>query len=313
MDVLGIAVDVFSAAVVGQSFLKDLKALDRARTMELHPACFIAGTQVTVQGEDGEEISKPIEEIEAGDRVLATDAETGATEYKEVVHVFVKESDTLVLLTVNGEEITTTPDHPFRVGDDWIASGDLREGDLLTLADGTTAPLEKIRIETLDAPVTVYNFEVADFHTYYVGNTQILVHNDCKSGSATPDIGTGGNKTSVAGESKTVDIESTNKVLNSKGVPYPDVEVSGYGKVKLPSGPYAPNNSTLLRSKFTNPYKEQFKTWWIEQGRIWPEGEVNVHHIKPLSKGGDNSFENLVPLIQPDEHQPFTSWWRNYP
>ena len=51
---------------------------------------------------------------------------------------------------------------PFFVGDDWIAAGDLHEGDLLTLADGTTAPLEKIRIETLDAPVTVYNFEVAD-------------------------------------------------------------------------------------------------------------------------------------------------------
>ena len=31
----------------------------------------------------------------------------------------------------------------------------------------------------LEAPVTVYNFEVEDFHTYYVGDG-VLVHNACK-------------------------------------------------------------------------------------------------------------------------------------
>ena len=103
------------------------------------------------------------------------------------------------------------------------------------------------------------------------------------------------------------------KALNNKGVPYPKVEVDGYGKVGLPPGPYEPNNSKTLRPQFTESYKKQFKEWWIEQGRAWPEGEVNIHHIKPLSKGGDNSFENLVPLIQPDEHQPFTNWWRDFP
>ena len=30
----------------------------------------------------------------------------------------------------------------------------------------------------LEAPVTVYNFEVEDFHTYYVGDG-VLVHNSC--------------------------------------------------------------------------------------------------------------------------------------
>jgi hypothetical protein len=41
----------------------------------------------------------------------------------------------------------------------------------------------------------------------------------------------------------------------------------------------------------------EFKEWWINQGREWPNGNVNIHHIKPLSKGGTNSFENLVPLF----------------
>jgi len=100
---------------------------------------------------------------------------------------------------------------------------------------------------------------------------------------------------------------------NSKGVKYPDVKVEGYGKVPFPDGPYTPNNSTSLRGKFSPTLKKQFKNWWIEQGRKWPDGNVNIHHIKPLSKGGDNSFENLVPLLQPSQHQPFTNWWRNFP
>ena len=31
----------------------------------------------------------------------------------------------------------------------------------------------------LETPVKVYNFEVEDFHTYYVGESSVLVHNDC--------------------------------------------------------------------------------------------------------------------------------------
>ena len=34
----------------------------------------------------------------------------------------------------------------------------------------------------LEAPIKVYNFQVNDFHTYYVGtDTQVLVHNDCST------------------------------------------------------------------------------------------------------------------------------------
>jgi HNH endonuclease len=108
-------------------------------------------------------------------------------------------------------------------------------------------------------------------------------------------------------------VAEAERVVNGKGNSYPKIEVEGHGEVSFPEGPYEPNNSKTLRPKFTDSYKKQFKEWWIGQGKPWPEGEVNIHHIKPLSKGGDNSFENLVPLIQPEEHQPFTNWWRSYP
>ena len=37
--------------------------------------------------------------------------------------------------------------------------------------------IEKIDHETLETPVTVYNFQVEDFHTYYAGSVCVLVHN----------------------------------------------------------------------------------------------------------------------------------------
>ncbi len=95
---------------------------------------------------------------------------------------------------------------------------------------------------------------------------------------------------------------------NSRGTPYPDVNVRGYGKILFPEGPYTPNN-TALRSSFTNSYKGQFKAWWIKNGRLWPTGSVEIHHIKPLQFGGTNAFENLVPL-SPPTHLRFTLWWK---
>ena len=38
--------------------------------------------------------------------------------------------------------------------------------------------------EILESPVKVYNFEVEGFHTYYVGDTAVLVHNLCSQRAA---------------------------------------------------------------------------------------------------------------------------------
>lgn len=40
-----------------------------------------------------------------------------------------------------------------------------------------------LKLKILKKPVKVYNFEVEDFHTYYVGFSGILVHNTCSSTS----------------------------------------------------------------------------------------------------------------------------------
>ncbi len=45
------------------------------------------------------------------------------------------------------------------------------------MLDGTQAIIESVESELLDEPVKVYNFEVEDFHTYFVGHVGWLVHN----------------------------------------------------------------------------------------------------------------------------------------
>lgn len=58
----------------------------------------------------------------------------------------------------------------------------MQPGDVVRLKDGTN--LDVGDVEVVELPegeyVAVYNFEVADFHTYFVSNFDILVHNYCK-------------------------------------------------------------------------------------------------------------------------------------
>ena len=50
---------------------------------------------------------------------------------------------------------------------------------MTVLRNGDYVIIEKVQHEILEAPIKVYNFEVEDFHTYYVGSNSILVHNAC--------------------------------------------------------------------------------------------------------------------------------------
>ena len=55
----------------------------------------------------------------------------------------------------------------------------MRAGDILVLVNGEYVVVEKIQHELLESPVKVYNFQVADYHTYYVASG-VLVHNNCR-------------------------------------------------------------------------------------------------------------------------------------
>ena len=137
--------------------------------------CFVAGTVVlTSMG------YVAIEDIIAGDEVWSEDPETGKKELKEVVQTFVNETDEVVHVYVNGEEIITTSEHPFYVPKKgWVGAIHLRAGDILVLQNGKYVMVELVQHEILESPITVYNFEVEEFHTYYVSESAVLVHNVC--------------------------------------------------------------------------------------------------------------------------------------
>ena len=172
--------------------------------------CFIAGTLVAAKSG-----LLPIEDIQPGDLVWATDPDTGETTLKTVVRTFINESEELVHLTVNGEEITTTPGHPFWVPQKgWTKAVHLRAGDRLQLLNGEYVVVDQVQHELLESPVFVYNFEVEDFHTYYVGTDSVLVHNKC-GGSASTDLGR-------QGEASSGIVKNTKKIMMNGRSRIPD-------------------------------------------------------------------------------------------
>ncbi|WP_460320156.1 polymorphic toxin-type HINT domain-containing protein [Paenibacillus sp. YSY-4.3] len=137
--------------------------------------CFTAGTEVLT--DEGE---KNIEDIEVGDKVLAKDENNpdGELAYKEVTNLYRNQRDDIIKLHVGEQIIETTDNHPFWVEDKgWVFADELQVGDKLQKADGSNPTIDKVEFVKLDEPVTVYNFTVADFHTYYVTDIGIWVHN----------------------------------------------------------------------------------------------------------------------------------------
>ena len=160
--------DLFKVAMTGTSMWGSAKDFGTSY-------CFVAGTLVIT--EDGQ---KPIEEIEVGERVLSENELTGEVAIKTVTETYVNETDELIHIGVNGETISATPTHPFYVDKlGWTLARSLRAGDILVLSNGELVTVEWVQHEILESPIKVYNFEVQDFHTYFVGENGVFVHNGC--------------------------------------------------------------------------------------------------------------------------------------
>ena len=112
--------------------------------------------------------------------MLSYDEETGEQGYKPVVRLFRNQTKEWYHVFVDGEEIRCTGEHPFYVqGKGFIPAKGLKSGDKCLLSTGEDVTIEKVEVESLTEAETTYNFEVADFHTYYVTEKDVLVHNKC--------------------------------------------------------------------------------------------------------------------------------------
>ena len=133
--------------------------------------CFAAGT--LVQTEDG---LRPIEEVKAGERVWAWDERTGEVALRVVERAFVRQAEALVEVEAGGGRVQTTAEHPFWVeGLGWVNAGQLQPGDAIKTLSGECQTVTGVARQA--GRVTVYNFEVEGFHTYFVSGSGLLVHN----------------------------------------------------------------------------------------------------------------------------------------
>ena len=79
----------------------------------------------------------------------------------------------------DGSKLTATDGHPF-----WdVSTGlfteavDLMVGELVLTLEGQSLKIISVRVHGED--LTAYNLEIEGIHTYYAGETPVLVHNDC--------------------------------------------------------------------------------------------------------------------------------------
>ena len=139
--------------------------------------CFVAGTLVAMA--DGSH--KRIEEIKAGDEVLSrSDKDAGSkVESKKVKQTFVHYvKKTLVLTLKDGSQVETTGSHRFWVdGHGWHKAKTFGIGTSIVTRAGPSSEIVRIEEKKHQKLVAVYNFEVEDHHTYFVGSSELWAHN----------------------------------------------------------------------------------------------------------------------------------------
>lgn len=67
-------------------------------------------------------------------------------------------------------------------------------------------------------------------------------------------------------------------------------------------------------AKYTRPKdlaSKYFKEYKTNTGKTLTQTNYDVHHIRPLFLGGDNSYSNLIHLPK-DVHKKITGWYNGY-
>ncbi len=120
---------------------------------------------------------------------------------------------------------------------------------------------------------------------------------------------------SFSGDAPELGFDEEGIPLDRDGEPYPR-ELDAIRKLPVPF----PKGSLEIvpeseRAIWNNDTRKAFIREWQARGYPRPasnwEKEPEIHHIKPLSRGGTNDFDNLVPL-SPKAHKRFTKYWSKF-
>ncbi|MEM9102902.1 MAG: polymorphic toxin-type HINT domain-containing protein [Pseudomonadota bacterium] len=134
-------------------------------------ASFVAGTKILT--ENG---FVAIEQVKVGDKVWSYNEESGEVELNLVSALLNRIAAGTLLLTIDGDFIETTAEHPFYVESrGWIKAEDLRVGDDIRTYEGHSIIIDEIKLQ--QQPARVFNFTVDVAHNYYVSTHKVLAHN----------------------------------------------------------------------------------------------------------------------------------------
>lgn len=212
---------------------------------------FVPGTKVLMA--DG--TAKAIEKVRTGDKVVATDPETGETRTETVTaeikgqglkHLVTVTIDTDGAAGTKTAEVTATDGHPFWVPElgEWIGATDLKPGQWLRTSAGTFVQIASIERRTTEV-ATVHNLTVSDLHTYYAlaDTTPLLVHN-CDDPQSAP-----GGKNGAAVSIKQVKMALGRvdmSVSQFDIVHVPEINTSGDGLPAYANSPHDGNGNPNL-------------------------------------------------------------------
>jgi hypothetical protein len=171
------------------------------------PTCFPMDTLVVMEGGLWAEIDR----LSVGTKVLSRSEKTGEQAYKRITKKFEHSLDEwgevkvptyeITFVTSEGKEhgVEVTAEHPFWVnGVGWVPAIELQPGQMLEICDplgiddcdrpegqkvedvilsGQRWQAEVVSVSKSVGACVVYNIEVEDFHTYFVGPFGVWVHN----------------------------------------------------------------------------------------------------------------------------------------
>jgi Bacterial toxin 8 len=178
----------------------DNAAVLKQASLEEKEAVFRRGYSIVSYDNNSNADAKAATSVSAKAVVSAPSAPSApsAQRYEKVTDTFssVKEQTLLHITLSNGQTLQATQGHPFKTVDGWRDAILLKKGgklllkggdadDAANVANGAT-PAERyttitdIRTEVKTLPV--FNLEVANLHTFFVGEDGVVVHNGGRSG-----------------------------------------------------------------------------------------------------------------------------------
>ena len=120
-------------------------------------------------------MGRPIEKLRAGDLVLTQAPQTGELKFQPIVTAYHNPPNETLRIEMGNETIVATGIHRFwKAGRGWVMARELKPGDALRTLGGLAVvkSVEKDRVQP------VFNLQVADGESFFVGQAAVLAHDN---------------------------------------------------------------------------------------------------------------------------------------